>query len=182
RIVALSQGYGVMSRETSLLVLESQAMFDAFGVDRSSPAPMWTGEEEIDEVATSGTLQVPADIAPPGKVAAAPRASARDVMVDADDEAPASAGFFPPGGADGRADTDAKSKMPARRRLPPGGRRMMIPMKRVWTRQAALATFDGTSASIIKAIENAQDALEKNPDSREKHRALVQALSYAGKL
>ena len=38
RIVALSQGYGVMSRETSLLVLESQAMFDAFGVDRSQPA------------------------------------------------------------------------------------------------------------------------------------------------
>src|SRR5262249_46829569 len=51
RIVALSQGYGVMSRETSLLVLESQAMFDAFGVDRSQPTAKWTGEEEIDEVA-----------------------------------------------------------------------------------------------------------------------------------
>jgi hypothetical protein len=58
RIVALSQGYGVMSRETSLLVLESQAMFDAFGVDRSQSTATWTGEEDIEETTASGTIEV----------------------------------------------------------------------------------------------------------------------------
>src|SRR6185369_11850484 len=67
RIVALSQGYGVMSRQTSLLVLESQAMFDAFGVDRSQSNVQWTGEEDIDESTAQGSIQVPADVAPAGK-------------------------------------------------------------------------------------------------------------------
>ena len=56
RIVALSQGYGVMSRETSLLVLESQAMFDAFGVDRHAPAATLTGEEALDEASAIGAV------------------------------------------------------------------------------------------------------------------------------
>jgi tetratricopeptide (TPR) repeat protein len=80
---------------------------------------------------------------------------------------------------------DGARAEPARRPAPDprfDRRRMMIPMKRVWTRQAALATFDATSPSIGKAIADAQEALVANPDSREKHRALVQALAYAGKL
>ena len=52
----MSQGYGVMSRETSLLVLESQAMFDAFGVDRGQPQTTWSGEEQLEEVAGTGTV------------------------------------------------------------------------------------------------------------------------------
>jgi ferric-dicitrate binding protein FerR (iron transport regulator)/Mg-chelatase subunit ChlD len=181
RIVALSQGYGVMSRETSLLVLESQAMFDAFGVDRSSPAATWTGEEEVDEVASSGTLAVPADNAPMGKSAApasvatkAERDESR-LMMDLSADGPGGGG-----GGIIRGDTGASRSAP--RPTLGGGRRMMIAMKRVWTRQAALGTFDGASPNITKAIADAQDALAKSPDSREKHRALVQALSYAGKL
>ncbi|HEY5948833.1 MAG TPA: VIT domain-containing protein, partial [Kofleriaceae bacterium] len=190
RIVALSQGYGVMSRETSLLVLESQAMFDAFGVDRSQPAAKWTGEEEIDEVASSGTLAVPADNAP------ASRASRKSAMgFDMAGPAPAPAmdkgdfGGFEAGGGGGGGVTATGSVIQrdevATKSAPRpvgGGRRMVIQMRRVWTRQAALGTFDGVNASITKAITDAQDALVKAPDSREKHRALVQALSYAGKL
>ena len=48
KIVALSKAFSVMSRHTSLLVLESEAMFKAFGVDRSSSAISWTGDEEAD--------------------------------------------------------------------------------------------------------------------------------------
>jgi tetratricopeptide (TPR) repeat protein len=59
---------------------------------------------------------------------------------------------------------------------------MQIAMKKVWTRSAALAAFSGTSTSITKAIDKATDDLSANPDSREKHRALVQALSYGGQL
>lgn len=182
RIVALSQGYGVMSRETSLLVLESQAMFDAFGVDRSQPAATWTGEEDIDEVAASGTIPVPADTAPASK-ATATRAAAGPAPTVARDEK--SLDLEITGGQAGGAMIKADAAEPAKRAAPRpnlGGRRMIIQMKRVWTRQAALATFDGVMPSITKAIADAQDALAKHPDSREKHRALVQALSYAGKL
>jgi len=193
RIVALSQGYGVMSRETSLLVLESQAMFDAFGVDRSQSAAKWTGEEDIDEVVTSGTIPVPADNAPApvATKASAPRMQAKfdmdDMPAAAMDAGDFGVGRGGPGTMAGgviQADK-AEKKAPARPTPRPpvgGGRRIVIQMKKVWTRNAALGTFDGTSASITKAIADAQDALVKNPDSREKHRALVQALSYGGKL
>ncbi len=43
-IVALSRKFAVASRHTSLLVLESEAMFTAFGLDRSRVAPSFTGE------------------------------------------------------------------------------------------------------------------------------------------
>ncbi len=46
--VALSSRFDVASRYTSLLVLESAAMFKAFGLDNRRDAPEWTGEEETD--------------------------------------------------------------------------------------------------------------------------------------
>ncbi|HEV7556608.1 MAG TPA: vWA domain-containing protein, partial [Kofleriaceae bacterium] len=57
-IVALSQGYGVLSRETSLLVLESAAMFDAYGIDQPGPRATWTGEDKLDEVDSTGSVAV----------------------------------------------------------------------------------------------------------------------------
>ncbi len=191
RMIALSQGYGVMSRETSLLVLESAAMFDAFGVDRNVPTAKWTGEDSLDEVATGGTLDV---------ATATPAAQKAK-------KAPTGGGF-----TSGDADADAKSAAapsPAQDKaalpvtvttpLPPppmghgagigtlrgaGARRFddsrMIAMHKVWTRVAAVSAYDGVNASITKSIADYEDALAKSPDSREKHRALVQALSYAG--
>jgi len=58
----------------------------------------------------------------------------------------------------------------------------MVPMRRVWTRIAAIGSYDGVSSNLTREIANATDALAKNPDSREKHRALVQELAYAGEL
>lgn len=43
-LVALSQRFGVPSKFTSLLVLESEAMFTAFGINRAAHGPSWTGE------------------------------------------------------------------------------------------------------------------------------------------
>src|SRR5262249_38457811 len=53
--VSLSQKLAVPSRFTSLLVLESETMFKAFGIDRNTTAPHWTGETvaESSEVTTS---------------------------------------------------------------------------------------------------------------------------------
>lgn len=45
-LVALSRRFAVPSRYTSLLVLESEAMFKAFGIERSERAAAWTGEVE----------------------------------------------------------------------------------------------------------------------------------------
>jgi hypothetical protein len=43
-LVALSRRFAVPSRFTSLLVLESEAMFKAFGIERSERNAAWTGE------------------------------------------------------------------------------------------------------------------------------------------
>ena len=43
-LVALSRRFGVPSRFTSLLVLESEDMFKAFGIERADHGTQWTGE------------------------------------------------------------------------------------------------------------------------------------------
>ncbi|MEO0326317.1 MAG: FecR domain-containing protein, partial [Myxococcota bacterium] len=105
RMVALSKGYGVLSRETSLLVLESEAMFRAFGVDRARPTVQWTGEEEVVEgnvaAVGSGALDLAGrgrgagGAAPPRAPVAAGSAArsaaarlARPAFGDAEDAAP----------------------------------------------------------------------------------------------
>ncbi len=45
-LVGLSQRFAVPCRFTSLLVLESEAMFDAFGIRREARGPVWTGDTE----------------------------------------------------------------------------------------------------------------------------------------
>jgi tetratricopeptide (TPR) repeat protein len=235
RIVAMSQGYGVMSRHTSLLVLESQAMFDAFGVDRTRPSAQWTGEDAVDEVAAAGDVDFdpPAPPAKPGhddagyggllgassgrsrgKLAldigdaddAGPVGGGGSVAKDKNDSsrddnkladqpdaaanpAPATKTTEPP---EEKAARDAKGEVAKRkapaadpaRRGPPLDRfgRPMVQVRRTWKRVAAVGEFGGVSAGITAAIGRAEDDLAANPDSREKHRALVQALAYAGEL
>ncbi len=43
-LIALSRRFAMPSRFTSLLVLESEAMFKAFGIERAEHAAQWTGE------------------------------------------------------------------------------------------------------------------------------------------
>lgn len=57
-IVKLSHDYFVMSRHTSLLVLESEAMFRAFDVDRVARTDAWTGAEDIVGADSDGTEAV----------------------------------------------------------------------------------------------------------------------------
>jgi hypothetical protein len=173
RIVAMSQGFGVMSRQTSLLVLESQAMFDAFGIDRGKPAVMWSGEDDIDEVASSGVLDVPGGkptVSKPKADMALAERSAPVKMMDCVDSALGCGNRDVGRGGGGGMGIKMSPKV------------RMVPMKRMWTRHASLAAYGGVSATITKAIEKADDELAQTPDSREKHRALVQALSYAGEL
>jgi hypothetical protein len=55
--IALSSRFNVASRYTSLLVLESAAMFKAFGLDNTRFSPEWSGED----VASGETANAPAE-------------------------------------------------------------------------------------------------------------------------
>jgi tetratricopeptide (TPR) repeat protein len=190
QIVALSQAFGVMSRETSLLVLESQAMFDAFGVDRHVPDEKWTGEEAIDEVATGGEMQIAdKDVATASAPAHHASMPAKDMGSSAagDDagEAPAAAANMP------ATKPVAVATPPMPTVIRGGGARTgasigyyepRIAFVREWIRVPSISAYDTVAPSIAKAIGDAERALAKSPDSRERHRALVQALSYAGEL
>ncbi|HEY3495441.1 MAG TPA: VIT domain-containing protein, partial [Polyangiaceae bacterium] len=59
--VALSSRFSVASRYTSLLVLESEAMFRAFGLDNTRSAPDFSGEEAAQAESAEGTLDVGAE-------------------------------------------------------------------------------------------------------------------------
>jgi tetratricopeptide (TPR) repeat protein len=57
RVVSLSQRFNVASRYTSLLVLESPAMFKAFGLDNRRTVPLWTGELEAEKSEAGDVLE-----------------------------------------------------------------------------------------------------------------------------
>ncbi len=164
-IVALSKSYGVMSKQTSLLVLESEAMFKAFGVDRAKPLVQWTGEEG--EAQSSGS--------------------------DGDEDYGNLLGESAEDGAGAEMAGERMTRSaPAKRRQArpsvvggmdfSGGGRGGRWMRRVWYREASIARFEGTGQSIRDAIDDAERNLAANPDSRDRHRSLVEALSYAGDL
>jgi tetratricopeptide (TPR) repeat protein len=194
-----------MSKETSLLVLESQAMFDAFGVDRSQPANKWTGEDSLDETLASGTIDYDEQqVAAQGKGAASmsrsdkskdAKKAPRDAFGDDADLGAANPGraFGGPAPApEPVATRPAPARKPAtaasveaREEEAPAmnrNRAGMIAMRRSWVRVPSVGLFDAVSPNIRKAVDSAESALAASPDSREKHRSLVQALSYAGEI
>ncbi|AGP41105.1 VIT domain-containing protein [Sorangium cellulosum] len=65
-IIELSRRFSVASRFTSLLVLESEAMFKAFGLERDGIASAFTGEEQAQGVSASAEGEQPDDAADEG--------------------------------------------------------------------------------------------------------------------
>jgi tetratricopeptide (TPR) repeat protein len=57
--IALSTQFSVASRYTSLLVLESEAMFHAFGLNANTQSNLFTGEDLAEKSDTEGELPVP---------------------------------------------------------------------------------------------------------------------------
>jgi len=177
RIVALSKAFGVLSRHTSLLVLESEAMFKAFDVDRGQPSVRWTGEEGAEVVEADGVIEYGDDGA--GKT----RAPAKRARMSAKRPAMAKAEDFAAGPAMDAAGAvrDEAEMKPAPRPRPTRGRGWRR-MKRVWFRTGKVLRYDGVRPAITKAVADFEAKLAEEPNSRERHRALVQALSYAGDL
>jgi len=65
--IALSTEHGVASRYTSLLVLESEAMYKAFGLQGAHKTPDYTADLEADGSSASGELALSDDEAAKGK-------------------------------------------------------------------------------------------------------------------
>jgi hypothetical protein len=205
--VALSHRFRVPSRLTSLLVLESEAMFRAFRVERSESAFEWTGENE-----SHGTETAPApDVADKDDVGhglagagggsslgalsglasaetkAMPRKASRAEEPMQPSGAPMDAaaapnlrqGFGGGGGAFAQAPPPAPTAaaLPPLAAGPPGRRGQW--MRRVWFRTAAISE-DGRSPVDASKLEAARAALAVAPDLRQRHADLARLLTRAG--
>jgi ferric-dicitrate binding protein FerR (iron transport regulator)/tetratricopeptide (TPR) repeat protein len=117
RTLELSRRFNVASRYTSLLVLESAAMFRAFGLDNTRTTPEWTGEEASEgtssdgEIALGGLGTEGEKASKGGKKMAGPMPSARPMTGKAEASDMLLDGFGKGGG--GRAAPAAEAPAPA---------------------------------------------------------------------
>lgn len=203
--IALSVAYGLMTRETSLIVLESEAMFRAFGVERTSPVATWTGDEAIEESSVDalgdlglsgageggggsgygrgiGSLGSSGSAGPMNRAPASPARSSRATMdFDGAFEAEARPAQQP---APDRRDMPAAEASRARPvdlapPMPPRGGRWM---RREWYREASVRADRGVSQADIDVLAQAESAFSQNPDSRDRMKALVRAMLRAGRV
>ena len=204
--VALSQQFDVASRYTSLLVLESEAMFKAFGLDNSRSTPDWTGEEATESTGRRDEAEG-GDLAQGKSKKSA--GSGRAPMMDfdgADEPSPqdrekdaTSPWAGPPASAGAPAATatmaapfppppPAAAKPAARPGDPLAAelddwrpRRGMIPMRKVWERTGVVVTgrLVPVKASS-EAIAEAERALEQNGDRRDAVKSLFGLYAQAG--
>jgi hypothetical protein len=175
RLVALSKAYGVMSRHTSLLVLESEAMFRAFGVDRARPTVQWSGDEPIEYGEAEGSLSVESV----SQLESLGYASSRDERPAASRaKAPSAAPKIDAMDAVGAFAEPARSMAPPPMPPPRGGQWM----RKVWYRDGAISRAGSVRDKDLTAVRKAEERLREEPDSRDRHRELVRALSRAGDL
>jgi len=213
QIVALSETFGVLSRQTSLLVLESPTMFRAYGIDRTGPVAQWTGEDEADVDSVDGLLGHRSVQTALGGLSARTRSGGGDLASGAAELG--ALGYAGAGRASARpatmasrapsveqeaaplddsvterrrnagprqldANRTARGRRPARRPRAGG-----MWMRRVWHREGFVEDVEGARRRLSRdgdSVVQAEAALREEPDSRDRHRTLVRALSRAGEL
>jgi tetratricopeptide (TPR) repeat protein len=242
RIIGLSRAYSVMSHHTSLLVLESDAMYRAFGVDQTEQSAQWTGEEDAEGDTAAGEAQVEDELqqqsavaslsgaampdddavaagdlglggvgrggggsgtgsgygmghlgtmggglrgrssAPMAEPAPAPTVAhaAADRLADSGEreEARADIAAAAPRTSASTTTRAAGPTVPARPQMPPS---MGQWMHRVWYRVGDVAEQSTPTLREIQAAADAEEQLRLAPDSRDRHRAAVRALSRVGR-
>ena len=225
--IRLSSAFDVASRFTSLLVLESEAMFKAFGLDNTRTAHQWTGEEAAAGTTAQGAkeLEAPEDDAFDKDSAA--RAKGGPAKMDSLADGEASGGGFGFGlggiGTTGKAGGAAQPKpaakpsspagpppaatapaeplpfaeekakkaeiardaAPRSMRRPPvnpwGGRRQMVPMRRIWERKGSVLEGRVTAkAATPSAIGQAERDLQANTNHRGALRKLFTLYAIGG--
>jgi hypothetical protein len=206
--IALSKASNVASRFTSLLVLESPAMFRAFGLENARTLPEWTGEEETenadvgddadeaakddtaqDEKSAGGLASLGGSIRPGaggGPLLSAPEAASPKRAAKAAASAPAMA-------ESARPSEDVFVPRPSRPpRDFPGDplssgldepRRRLVPMRRIWERRGSISTASLTpKGASFDAIAKAERAFSLDENRRENVRALFALYFRAAEL
>ena len=207
QIIELSKSFAVLSRYTSLLVLESPAMMHAFGVEQNRVASNWSGEGELEGEESAGTEKQAGQTVQeaPGLDGVAsvsgggPKAEARMREVAKGGagmarSAPAAFAAQPSAAQDDRKSAESAQAIdgpamgpPATMAAPSRVNEMLRPaprpghwMRKVWTKEARVVTWQPRSWG--PALAAAEQALRESPDSRDRHRKLVQLLSRNGDL
>jgi tetratricopeptide (TPR) repeat protein len=194
--VELSSAFNVASRHTSLLVLESAAMFRAFGLDNTRRAPEWTGEleaesEEAEAVALdegsgakgkSGVSYAQSDLGF-GSGGGVPSAEAKKAERPMGAPVPAAPAEI--------AASQPRRSAPARDlpmddrvwELPPPPRQRMVPMRRIWERVGQIRP-ETTVPKLASpsAIAEAESALERAPNNRTRLTKLYTLYALSGSL
>lgn len=208
--VALSSRFDVASRYTSLLVLESAAMFKAFGLDNRRDAPDWTGEQEAEEATAEGALEMEDQGNAPGPLslgggdgsirpgaAGQGLASGHARMKASASPAPAKkpmSSSSPYSCAPGdplcqprEGDTLEREESPAPRDVlvpeptRPLPRRTWIPMRRVWDRKGSVTTSRTIpKQASVGAIADAERELETHPERRSATKKLYTLYAVSG--
>jgi hypothetical protein len=195
-VVRLSQRFSVPSRATSLLVLESEAMFQAFGIDRTRTTSAFTGENEA--VASYSST-------PEGKPSAK-RSASKDGEVGADLDAAGGLADLEAetqgygGGGGGGADKASRHAMERAAAPPAPPAASMAPlqakpamsvarrpavgrwMRREWFRSASISRPAERPPVSLEKIAAARAALAAAPDERSKHKELARLLAQNGSL
>ena len=207
KAVALSGAFNVASRYTSLLVLESPAMFRAFGLDNTRRVAEWTGESEASRVDAQGELAMADgdekdELGPASGRAGEAKKSKAESWVEernaysADDFGgggfagpPAAKPMAPPRVAATMA-PPASEPPPAaspgdimaerRARAPRGG---WVAMRKVWSRQATIDTNRTVPLSASpEAIAKAEKELSEDENRRSAVKSLYALYALAGNL
>ncbi|RYG85068.1 hypothetical protein EON77_06240, partial [bacterium] len=189
-MIALSEKWHVPTPYTSLLVLESDAMFKAFGIDRSDHAVGWTGDESAVQVTARDAVAEEkaeqenelagglGDDGAPGKGALSAMHDSYGGGAEAA-PAPAPKASLAPDDFERRESSADKAKK--REMGPPldSRGRPMVAMRRTWVRSAQLLLPEGGAVSP-GALADARRALAEKPDAPARHAKLARLLVAAG--
>lgn len=192
--IAISKAFNVASRFTSLLVLESPAMFRAFGLENTRTAPEWTGEEAADKAEvgedesvkeeTEGESAAKSTLGTLGSAAVGSGMSAR-TRTSAPKLAPAPTS---PSAADGVLEQKRRPNAewlgdPFNPMLESPPRRRLVPMRRIWERRGKVTTGSSRPrAASFDAIAKAERAFSLDENRRENVRALCSLYFLAAEL
>ena len=168
-IVALSIRHGVLSRYTAWLTLESEAMMNAFGIERVH-RPVWSGEEASEDFLAGRDEDVNRIGEGAGKRSnRAKKVGAKTKSKAADTSGGSSSGLSI-GAADSVGGVGVVDRRPSSRQGSYFKRKKVAYFKRAQKERYG------------KEIAAAQQALEAQPDARVHHRDLLLLLSRAGEL
>ncbi len=209
-LIGLSKRFAVASKYTSLLVLESAAMFRAFGLDRATSGAAWSGEDSTvstvadgttryDEVDSEGKAKDEESEYGGGKGGAAREAKKSAPAADAYDDAypgGVSVSGGGPAGAYATPPPATEPMMPPTPRAPPVAcdpgdsacrpwprGRGWVPMRRVWDRKGSIASdASAIRSKVSEKIATAEADVAANPDSRTRLEKLLGLYAIAGQI